>query len=214
MYYLQSRYYNPTWGRFISADSLVVIGREVLGCNLFAYCLNNPVNYVDDTGNFPWLILGLAVFAIAGFIYGATTDRNLSEELLTKSEDNTMSGFSSAPMPRPGYDGTTAPSPTIEASKPHFEPTATLENTDYSLTTAQRANNILIGTTAGLMVGGAVVFMGGAIACVAGYSSVVVPVLGVTGKQAVAWGMLAYDVFPIFVAPFLGMEIEPLEYPS
>ena len=49
-YYLQSRYYNPTVGRFISADVLMSTGQGVAGYNMYAYCLNNPVNMVDDGG--------------------------------------------------------------------------------------------------------------------------------------------------------------------
>ena len=51
LYYLQSRYYNPTLGRFICADSLVSTGQGVLGNNMFAYCLNNPVTFEDDSGS-------------------------------------------------------------------------------------------------------------------------------------------------------------------
>ena len=51
LYYLQSRYYNPEMGRFICADSLVSTGQGILGNNMFAYCLNNPVNYSDPFGN-------------------------------------------------------------------------------------------------------------------------------------------------------------------
>ena len=51
LYYLQSRYYNPEMGRFISADALVSTGQGILGNNMFAYCLNNPVNYSDPFGN-------------------------------------------------------------------------------------------------------------------------------------------------------------------
>ena len=50
LYYLQSRYYNPEIGRFINADMLVSTGQGLLGNNMFAYCLNNPVNYSDPTG--------------------------------------------------------------------------------------------------------------------------------------------------------------------
>ena len=50
LYYLQSRYYNPKVGRFLNADALVSTGQGVLGNNMFAYCSNNPVNYVDFTG--------------------------------------------------------------------------------------------------------------------------------------------------------------------
>ena len=50
LYYLQSRYYNPTWGRFLNADSFVSTGQGMLGNNMFAYCGNNPVSRVDETG--------------------------------------------------------------------------------------------------------------------------------------------------------------------
>ena len=49
-YYLQSRYYDPTTGRFISADVLLSTGQGVLGHNAYAYCLGNPVGMVDDGG--------------------------------------------------------------------------------------------------------------------------------------------------------------------
>ena len=50
LYYLQSRYYNPELGRFICADSFVSTGQGILGNNMFAYCLNNPVNGCDFCG--------------------------------------------------------------------------------------------------------------------------------------------------------------------
>ncbi|ERK31240.1 DNRLRE domain-containing protein [Clostridium intestinale] len=50
MYYLQSRYYNPEWGRFINADGLIGQTGELLGHNLFAYCKNNPVLLKDENG--------------------------------------------------------------------------------------------------------------------------------------------------------------------
>jgi RHS repeat-associated protein len=63
MYYLQSRYYNPEWGRFINADSLGGKVGELLSHNMFAYSLNNPVNMEDESGNFPTLnqIFGFVV---------------------------------------------------------------------------------------------------------------------------------------------------------
>ena len=51
-YYLQSRYYNPEVGRFISSDVLLSTGQGVIGHNAYAYCLNDPINSVDSTGNF------------------------------------------------------------------------------------------------------------------------------------------------------------------
>ncbi len=59
-YYLQSRYYNPEWGRFINADGLVSTGQGLLGNNMFAYCCNNPVNRTDPSGNF-WMLIGVGL---------------------------------------------------------------------------------------------------------------------------------------------------------
>ena len=53
LYYLQSRYYNPSYGRFLNADTIEILEATQgtsLGANLFAYCNNNPVFRVDPTG--------------------------------------------------------------------------------------------------------------------------------------------------------------------
>jgi RHS repeat-associated protein len=53
LYYLQSRYYNPEWGRFLNCDDtniLLATQDETHNANLFAYCNNNPVNRVDYDG--------------------------------------------------------------------------------------------------------------------------------------------------------------------
>ena len=52
LYYLQSRYYNPRWGRFINADAYATTGHGLLGNNMFAYCSNNAVRYVDHLGTY------------------------------------------------------------------------------------------------------------------------------------------------------------------
>ena len=51
LYYLQSRYYDPKLGRFLNADAFTSTGQGTLGNNMFAYCLNNPVNRIDWFGN-------------------------------------------------------------------------------------------------------------------------------------------------------------------
>ena len=67
LYYLNSRYYNPTWGRFINADNQLSTGSDLIGVNLFAYCGNNPVNRVDPTGEawWHWALGALAVIGCA-----------------------------------------------------------------------------------------------------------------------------------------------------
>lgn len=52
LYYLQSRYYDPETGRFLSADALMDSGKSILSTNLFAYCDNHSVDYVDKSGNY------------------------------------------------------------------------------------------------------------------------------------------------------------------
>ena len=56
LYYLQSRYYDPDTGRFINADVYCDTGNSVLSTNMFAYCENNPVNFVDPSGTDAWLL--------------------------------------------------------------------------------------------------------------------------------------------------------------
>jgi RHS repeat-associated protein len=57
MYYLQSRYYSPEIGRFISADGYVDTTNGVIGANMFTYCGNNPVSRIDSNGTF-WKEIG------------------------------------------------------------------------------------------------------------------------------------------------------------
>lgn len=57
MYYLNSRYYMPALHRFLNADGYAQTGQGMLDKNMFAYCLNNPVNFVDPIGTVPDSVL-------------------------------------------------------------------------------------------------------------------------------------------------------------
>ena len=50
-YYLQSRYYDPQNRRFINADSYASTGQGFVGTNMFAYCNNSPILFVDHDGD-------------------------------------------------------------------------------------------------------------------------------------------------------------------
>ena len=74
LYYLQSRYYDFANCRFINADGLFTDG--FIGANLFAYCVNNPVNMSDPSGSWPkWatkLVAAVAVVAVVAVVAAVT----------------------------------------------------------------------------------------------------------------------------------------------
>ncbi len=47
LYYFRARWYEPETGRWLSPDPIGISG----GLNLYAFCGNDPVNYIDPTGN-------------------------------------------------------------------------------------------------------------------------------------------------------------------
>lgn len=72
-YYLNSGYYDPGVGRFLNADGIDFLGTDegLLSYNLFAYCLNDPVNRTDDSGNLSiknWIKIGVGAIALGAAI--------------------------------------------------------------------------------------------------------------------------------------------------
>ena len=71
LYYLQTRYYDPEVGRFISQDDVSYLDPEhINGLNLYAYCGNNPVMFTDPNGTSFLLTLFIGAL-IAGVVSGA-----------------------------------------------------------------------------------------------------------------------------------------------
>lgn len=68
LYYLQSRYYDSGVKRFVNADALVSTGQGFVGFNMFAYCLNCPVIYGDDTGHDAYILIDDQAAGTAGHI--------------------------------------------------------------------------------------------------------------------------------------------------
>ena len=79
LYYLQTRYYDPTTGRFVTIDGIAYADPESInGLNLYAYCGNNPVMNVDPTGTFilSLFLICLGVGLVAGAITGGVIAYN------------------------------------------------------------------------------------------------------------------------------------------
>ena len=84
-YYLQSRYYDPSVGRFLNADDTNYLGESgtLLGWNLFAYCENNFTNRKDSSG-FLGLLACLGIGALIGALIGGTVSYVKYKELRVK----------------------------------------------------------------------------------------------------------------------------------
>ena len=72
---MQSRYYDPTIKRFISADDASLLGAngDFASLNLYAYCGNNPVSRSDDVGEFWHLVVGGIIGGIVGAVSSAVS---------------------------------------------------------------------------------------------------------------------------------------------
>ena len=72
LYYLQSRYYSPDLMRFISQDDVKHSNEQgqPIGSNLYAYCLNNPTNKKDPSGEIAistCILIGSIVVGVLAF---------------------------------------------------------------------------------------------------------------------------------------------------
>jgi len=174
------------------------------------------------------LIVGIiALCTVGGAIWGATLDepigsgvnpqeeepqqtlQNPSQFIRSQRSNMSRSPYKFDSSPRYSNDLTATEVTAIDSNI-----ISTSAQPNNELTRGQRIKNTLVGASLGLMVGGAIVLTGGAACCIFAGPTTYLGLIGMTGIQAVSWGILAYDVFPIFVAPFYGVEIEPLELES
>ena len=70
LYYIQSRYYNPEWGRFMNLDGIIFDDNFYRNLNLYHYCKNNPVGNYDIAGN--W-VMSVGISANATAVIGISS---------------------------------------------------------------------------------------------------------------------------------------------
>ena len=93
LYYLNSRYYNPQWGRFISADAYASTDtNSILSANTFAYCENNPIVRQDACGEFWNTIIGAVVGAVVGGISAAMAGTSVTAGIVSGAISGAISG--------------------------------------------------------------------------------------------------------------------------
>ncbi len=92
LYYLQSRFYDPSIRRFISPDAFTSTGQGILGNNMLAYCGNNPVNCADPTGQ-SWVAF---IITMALIIAGLSGCSDTESQLPYKSADEAAMAFANS----------------------------------------------------------------------------------------------------------------------
>ena len=100
LYYLLSRYYDPMTMRFVNADEFAQTGSGVLETNMFAYCLNNPINHTDPHGKFALALgggialltalakaVGVAALAAIGAAAGVVVGKGITDSRREKERE-------------------------------------------------------------------------------------------------------------------------------
>ena len=130
--YFGARYMDESSGRFISADPVRPVDAitsktnyELLTnpqrLNRYAYGLNNPYRYVDQDGEFAFLIpiaivSGEALGGLAGHILGATTVAGIAAWIMHEGSEGEEA--SSPVLPKQGsVDGGVEGAPLVDAGK-------------------------------------------------------------------------------------------------
>lgn len=108
LYYLQSRYYDPNIGRFINSDTPLILAVDpetLFQYNTFIYCNNNPIAYVDNSGDSavavsaaavaggPILAISVSCVVVAAGIYAYCTYEPVGATAYAAKPQNTATRY-------------------------------------------------------------------------------------------------------------------------
>ena len=62
---MNARLYDPVVGRFLSPDPYIQAPDYTQSFNRYSYCLNNPLKYVDEDGEYWWIFVGALAGGVA-----------------------------------------------------------------------------------------------------------------------------------------------------
>ena len=101
LYYVASRYYDPEIGRWINADDAIAgVGGDIRGYNLFAYCMNDPVNMSDHTGHWPQWIKNAANAVVNAVKKAVTVVVNTVKSAVSSASNILKASLNSLPKKR------------------------------------------------------------------------------------------------------------------
>jgi RHS repeat-associated protein len=94
LYFYRARYYDPALKRFITSDPIGLQG----GVNTYSYVFNNPLRWIDPTGENP-LLLGVVAVCVGGTLYLAN---KYLRPLLEKSAEDRLNAMDDVVAGVPG----------------------------------------------------------------------------------------------------------------
>ena len=91
MYYCHTRYYVPEWCRWLFADHVAFVRPDnVQQMNLFTYCINDPINRLDLTGNFAISVSTAIALVLAAILAAITVTAIVQVEQETHAISNAI----------------------------------------------------------------------------------------------------------------------------
>ncbi|EMM97916.1 RHS repeat-associated core domain protein [Leptospira interrogans serovar Zanoni str. LT2156] len=159
LYYYKSRFYEPTLGRFLQADS-VIAPDSVNGMNRYMYVDGNPVSYRDPSGHISGPDMMHMLNRIVGHAMGKDfNSKGLDKKLSTRGFSTGVNRFARRAFSLPGKVGTKEAwkQATIAGLQTNWDLIAMAQGYSYGHQAAKEhrfnANKVLSGTLK--IIGGA-----------------------------------------------------------